>query len=289
MANGYKIVLDLGTKLEFDFCDYEFSKNIDPETARPIDKILGGMIHLGSIDKPDDLIYKWAMKHAAHDGTIQVLRHDDNRGSYIVDEEIAFIEAACTSFKMKYERYGPSHFNTFISLSAKDIKVGKTLSIRKEWQLKAYDLKSSSAPVKLSLPGEQNDTAVNGTLFVGGEEYDIVSFQTEFQQFIDWKGEPEGEVKGGLLTFTINQAADQTLNHWMFDESIAYAGMITFGPKERVANNPVIINFADGRCVFYKKSIRNQLNGIHLTMVISAGLISINGNEHKNNPKYTSA
>lgn len=289
MAFGYKAVLQIGaSSFEFDVCDYEFSKDINTETGKPIDKILGGTVHLGTIDMPDSVIIKWALEHAAYTGTLKVLRHDNRYGSYIVDEEIAFVEAVCASFKVQYNRFSDSHFCTFISFTAKDVKVGKTLPIKKDWNLRAYSLQSTGSekvPVDLPSFGE-NDTSVDAVLHIDGKQYEIMTFESEFEQDVDWKGEPQHSVKGGLLSFTVNQSADETLNHWMFDESIAMNGFISFGPKERKSNLPLVITFIEGRCIRYKKSISNHLEGIRLQMVISPGLVAFNGVKHKNDFRY---
>jgi hypothetical protein len=289
MAFGYKTVLQIGTSsFEFDVCDYEFSKDINTETGKPIDRILGGMVHLGSIDMPDNTIIEWALEHAAHTGNLKVLRHDNRFGSYIVDEEIAFIEAVCVSFKVQYNRFSDSHFCTFTSFTAKDMKVGKSLPVKKDWNLKAYSVQSTgSEKIPIDLPSfGENDTSVYATLHLEGSEYDLITFESEFEQDIDWKGEPQHSVKGGLLSFTLNQSADETLNHWMFDDSIAMHGFISFGPKERRANLPLVISFIEGRCIRYKKDISNHQEGIRLQMIISPSLVAFNGIKHKNNPQY---
>lgn len=289
MAFGYKTVLQIGTQsFDFDMCDYEFSKDINTETGRPIDQILGGMVHLGSIDMPDKVIIKWALEHAVHTGNLKVLRHDNRFGSYIVDEEIAFVEAVCTAFKIQYNRFSDVHFCTFISFTAKDVKVGKSLPVKKDWNLRAYNLQSTgSEKIQVPLPSSgENDTSVDAILHLEGKQYDLMTFESEFEQDVDWKGEPQHSVKGGLLSFTINQSADETLNHWMFDESIAMNGFISFGPKERSANFPLVISFIEGRCIRYKKDIRNHWEGIRLHMIISPGLVAFNGIKHKNDFRY---
>lgn len=289
MAFGYKTVLQIGVhSYEFDMCDYEFSKDINTETGRPIDKILGGTIHLGSMDMPDNTILKWALEYEAQAGRLKVLRHDNRYGSYIVDEEIAFVEAVCVSFKMQYHRFSNVHFCTFISISAKDVKIGNTLPIKKDWVLRAYGIQSTGdEKIQISPPSfGENDTSLDATLHIENKEYDIISFETEFEQDMDWKGEPQHSIKGGLLSFTIHQSADEKLNHWMFDESIAISGFISFGPKARKANYPLLISFIEGRCIRYKKDINNHQDGIRLQMIISCGLVAFNGIKHKNDIQY---
>lgn len=128
-----------------------------------------------------------------------------------------------------------------------------------------------------------NDTSVDGKLYLNGKEYAIDAFEIQFQQSFDFKGEPQREVKGGLLSLTINQTADEQLNYWMFHNDIKYSGSVVFGSFSRLANPVIIIEFINGRCARYSKSISNS--SISLNLVITAQTIKVNGMEHKNNPK----
>lgn len=67
---------------------------------------------------------------------------------------------------------------------------------------------------------------------------------------------------------------------------MAMNGFISFGPKVRTANLPLVISFIEGRCIRYKKNIDNHQEGIHLQMIISPGLVAFNGIKHKNDPRF---
>jgi len=71
----------------------------------------------------------------------------------------------------------------------------------------------------------------------------------------------------------------------MFQQGVAYDGMITFAPISRTANASLKIVFYKGRCVAYNKMLVGNA-GIQLDMLISAKSYSFNDIEHTNNPKF---
>lgn len=128
---------------------------------------------------------------------------------------------------------------------------------------------------------ELNDTSVDAKLYLNGAEYAIDSFDIKFQEAFDFKGEPQREVKGGVLTITMNQIVDEQINYWMFHRDIKYSGSVVFASFSRIASPVIIIEFTNGRCARYTKSI--GYSSLSYTIAITAEEISINGIEHKNN------
>jgi hypothetical protein len=128
----------------------------------------------------------------------------------------------------------------------------------------------------------QNDTTVNAILQLNGKEYQIDDFEMIFQRSVDFKGEPQNEVKGGLLSLSFNQISDEQLNYWMFHNDVRYSGTIVFSSFSHIASPVLIINFTNGRCAKYTKDIGN---GIRFSILITAQKVAVNGLEHKNNPK----
>jgi hypothetical protein len=128
-----------------------------------------------------------------------------------------------------------------------------------------------------------NDTSVDARLYLNGKEYPIDTFSIEFQESFDFKGEPQEEVKGGLLSVGFNQVTDDQLNYWIFHPEVYYSGSVVFASASRIANPVIIIEFFEGRCAKYSKNISPSLS---LNITITARKIKVNGMEHKNNPKY---
>ena len=128
-----------------------------------------------------------------------------------------------------------------------------------------------------------NDTSVDAKLYLNGKEYPIDTFDIQFQESFDFKGEPQREVKGGLMSVGFNQVTDEQLNHWMFHPEVYYSGSVVFASFSRIANPVIIIEFEQARCVKYSKNIDPSLT---FNILVTAKKIKINGMEHKNNPKY---
>ena len=127
-----------------------------------------------------------------------------------------------------------------------------------------------------------NDTSVDAKLRLNGIEYEIETFNIHFQKSYDYKGEPQNEVKGGLMRLSINHVVDQQINHWMFDRSVKYSGAIVFASFSRIANPVIVIEFTNGRCAEYTKTIGQS--AVSYSILITAEEIKINGIEHANNP-----
>jgi len=128
-----------------------------------------------------------------------------------------------------------------------------------------------------------NDTSVDAKLMLNGQEYEIETFNIRFQKYFDHKGEPQREVKGGLMNLTINHVADKQINNWIFNRSVKHSGSIVFASFSRIANPVIIIEFTNGRCAEYTKSI--GYSSVSYTIVITAEEIKINGIDHTNNPE----
>ncbi len=129
-----------------------------------------------------------------------------------------------------------------------------------------------------------NDTAINTKLHVNGEEYELQLFETEFRQPLDFKGQPQHEVKGGLLSFTVRQQADDILNEWMFRNGTSYDGEIIVAPISRNTQPLLTILFQKGRCISYEKHVGRGI-GIEINLLISVEFMKINEIEFSNAPK----
>lgn len=137
---------------------------------------------------------------------------------------------------------------------------------------------------------DSHDTSVNAILSLpSGKRYELYFVETEFQHSIDHKNQPQNEVRGGLLTFTLHQSSNEELNKWMFGDHIQYSGTITFESQSRNAAPELIIEFREGYCVEFQKEIGEYAELIVLRLTISAKEVVINGIEHTNDMRYYDA
>lgn len=125
-----------------------------------------------------------------------------------------------------------------------------------------------------------NDTSVDAKLVLNGAAYEIETFNIRFQKAFDHKGEPQQEVKGGVLTMKINHIVDKQMNEWMFNQSIKHSGVVTFASFSRIANPVIVIEFKNGRCFRYSKNIGHS--SVSYTIHITAEEVKINGIDHSN-------
>jgi len=85
------------------------------------------------------------------------------------------------------------------------------------------------------------------------------------------------------MTLSINHVVDQQINNWMFNRSVKHSGSIVFASFSRIASPVIIIEFVNGRCANYKKTIGHST--VSYSILISAEEININGIDHANNLK----
>ena len=136
----------------------------------------------------------------------------------------------------------------------------------------------SSASNLLNLP--QPEGEVTAYLVLEGKEYELRSFFTEFGQPSDYKGQPQGEIKGGLIHFSLYQLPGDNFNRWMFSPSMRKSGEIQF--RKKGSSMPLRITFTDAQCVSYKKEIGRKDIGFEAKFVISPKEIALNGLLHSN-------
>ncbi|NDV67911.1 type VI secretion system tube protein TssD [Dysgonomonas sp. 25] len=129
------------------------------------------------------------------------------------------------------------------------------------------------------------DQSIEAYLYLGETaiKYELYSFETDFEQEIDHKGQPQREVKGGLLSLVLQQASDELINRWMFQRDIFLDGYISFSLSSFSANDPMRIIFKEARCILYEKIVGAKI-GIQTKILVSANQIEINGILHQNKP-----
>lgn len=127
----------------------------------------------------------------------------------------------------------------------------------------------------------QPDSEVTAYLVLEGKEYELRSFSTEFGQPFDWKGQPQSEIKGGLLHFSLYQLPDNTINRWMFSPNMRKSGEIQF--RKKASNIPLRIKFTEAQCISYKKDVGRKDIGFEANLIISPLEVFLNEVMHSNN------
>lgn len=99
----------------------------------------------------------------------------------------------------------------------------------------------------------QPEGEITSWMVLDGKEYELRAFVTEFGQATDHKGQPQHEVKGGLLHISLHQVPDDVINHWMIRPTVKKSGEIQF--RLSSASTPLCIAFKDAQCVSYEKEM----------------------------------
>jgi len=112
-----------------------------------------------------------------------------------------------------------------------------------------------------------------------GKSYDVDYFKIFFSQDIDFKGQPEHEVRGGILKINLSHIADNNLYTWAKKSTLLKSGEVLF--QTDLGVTVLRINFDNAYCIELTREI-DSMKGAHTILVISPEKISINGKEHTN-------
>lgn len=112
-----------------------------------------------------------------------------------------------------------------------------------------------------------------------GKKYDIETFKIKFSQPIDYKGQPQHEVKGGELMIVLTQAADNNLYLWAKTATSLKNGEILF--QTDLGITILRISFINAYCITLARNI-NATTGTKTSLVIAPEKVKLNNVEHDN-------
>lgn len=117
--------------------------------------------------------------------------------------------------------------------------------------------------------------------------YILEDFDISFTQEVNEKGQPGGLPFGGIMTLTISETPDSTINEWIMRETLLRNGEIRFFPnKSRIDDSSVLnIVFEDAYCIRYKKRIDALGGGLRTTLYISPRYVKVGHDEFENDWK----
>lgn len=120
---------------------------------------------------------------------------------------------------------------------------------------------------------------IEAKFMLDGKQYDIEAFNVKFSQPVDYKGQPQHEMKGGQLTIVMMQAADNNLYLWAKKATDLKSGQILF--QTDLGITVLRVNFTNAYCVTLARDI-NAMSGTKTSLVIAPEIITLNGVEHDN-------
>lgn len=119
----------------------------------------------------------------------------------------------------------------------------------------------------------QVDSDLTAWFILNGQEYEMSRFDINFAQSVDHKGQPQDEVRGGIMSITLSQTLPENIYRWGMT-SIPKNGSVIF--KSKTTNPPLKINFINAYCIRFNRSIANE-GGLESQLVISPDEMLING------------
>lgn len=122
-----------------------------------------------------------------------------------------------------------------------------------------------------SLP--QIDSELTAWFILDGKEYELAQFNINFGQQVDYKGQPQDEVRGGRILISLTQILPDSLYRWAMTSS-PKNGEIIF--RSKTMNSPLKIAFMNGYCVNFDRIIDTN-SGVCSDILISPDEILING------------
>lgn len=122
-----------------------------------------------------------------------------------------------------------------------------------------------------SLP--QIDSDLTAWFILDGQEYEMSQFNISFGQSVDYKGQPQSEVRGGRILVGLTQTVPDSIYRWAMT-SAPKDGEVVF--RSKTTNAPLRVEFANAYCVNFERSI-SQYDGIASRISISPDEILLNG------------
>ncbi len=121
---------------------------------------------------------------------------------------------------------------------------------------------------------EQNDSNVSVWLNLDGQEYELSQFNIVFSQSSDAKGEPQDEVRGGLMLMTLTQTLPDSMYAWAM-KSTTKEGIVEF--RIESGSSPFKVEFSNAFCLGFQRMGNTEGGGVTTALTVSPDELRING------------
>ncbi len=106
-----------------------------------------------------------------------------------------------------------------------------------------------------------------------GKEYEVSQFNIGFGQSVDYKGQPQSEVRGGRIVLTLTQAVPENIYQWAMT-SCLHDGVIEF--RSKTTSSHLRVEFTGAYCVNFNRIIAGK-GGLSTALTISPEEVTVNG------------
>ena len=256
---------------ELIHCDYSFAQGTDTK-GQASTEVQGAGISLVYDGLPTNELISWALESRKYLSGALVMCDSNNMPIH----KVFFGDAALVGMRINYISEGDSSIMTQLLISPRAMTVGSE-PINFKWTFdkvtEQYAKQDTMSAVKSLFRLAQPVGKTSLELLLDGNTYDVESFNITFHQPVDHKGQPQDEVKGGRIAFTIPQLPDSELNKWMFEANKLKSGEFAF--KRNGENTPLRVKFDEAYCVG-QKTHTAQGRGLATSLVISANVVTLN-------------
>lgn len=265
---GYRTFLELGftdrqngnfisfgeALIELDVCSYSFIRNVD-ERGKIQTNLRGGNISFVFSGLPSLVFWDWCTNsNKYYSGYIHIKDLNDEP-----KERIFFEDAACVNMKISYINDGTSYVTVQGLLQSALIQLQGTKALYNNWNNE--NIRNSSrigtkdAKQALITPIVLNpDVSLNVRMILGKSVYPLRGFEIEFNQEVDYKGEPQSNVSGGVASIALYSLPDEGLNRWLRNGEMQ-DGRFLFG--DDLAGYLLTMDFKSACCLGYFVEIQN--------------------------------
>ncbi len=119
----------------------------------------------------------------------------------------------------------------------------------------------------------QIDSDYTVWLQLDGKEFELDTFNIGFGQSVDHKGQPQDEVRGGLLRGTFLETVPDNVYVWAM-KNTAKNGSVVF--KVKSGSSPFKVDFMNAYCVGFTQQIDSAGGGVSSIITISPEELRIN-------------
>lgn len=251
--NG-KFVSFGGDLIELDVCSYSLIRSID-ERGKIQTNLRGGNISFVFSGLPSLTFLDWCTNpNKYYSGCIHIKALNDEP-----KERIFFEDAACVNMKISYINDGTSYVMVQGLLQAVSIQLQGARALYNNWNNESV---RDSSPVetknaKQSLINRialNPNVSLNVSMILGNTVYPLRSFEIEFNQEVDYKGEPQSNVSGGIASIALYSLPDENLNRWLRSGE-GQNGRFLFG--DDLVGYPLTMDLKNACCLGYFVEIQN--------------------------------
>ncbi len=253
---------------ELVHCSYSLGQDIDRK-GQPQTSVKVGSVVLTYDGIPTPEIIRWSLTPTIlYNGVLVLCDADENP-----IDKVYFEDAACIAMEINYISEGSSSILTQIHLQPRKLILGNE-RLERRWLHAASAVKKKTASPTTYLKLAQPIGKITLDLDIDNESYEIERFCINFNQSVDYKGEPQEETRGGFMSFSIANMPDKLLTRWAVRDTESKNGVFVF--KQGEQNSPLKIKFDEAYCVNMRNSTVYR-GGVSTDYVISANEVDLAG------------